>query len=144
MNERILEILYRSFDGELTADEQRELRDALAASEELRREKSQIEKMRQMGSASRQDAFRPFFTERVMRRVAGLREGSNGMWTLQDWLSRVFRRVAVAGAAVAVGLVVLNLVQAEQVSLTAAFGVSDAPIEEMLELPVESILEDLS
>ena len=144
MNERILEILYRSFDGELTADEQRELRDALAASEELRREKSQIEKMRQMVSASRQDAFRPFFTERVMRRVAGLREGSNGMWTLQDWLSRVFRRVAVAGAAVAVGLVVLNLVQAEQVSLTAAFGVSDAPIEEMLELPVESILEDLS
>lgn len=144
MKERILELLYRSFDGELTAEEQRELRDALAGSEELRHEKGRIEVMRQMVSASGQDAFRPFFTERVMRRVAELREGSNGVWTLQDWLSRVFRRVAIAGAAVAVGLVVLNLVEAEQVSLTAAFGISDAPIEEMLELPVESILEDLS
>jgi anti-sigma factor RsiW len=144
MNERILELLYRSFDGALADDEERELRDALAASEDLRREKSRIEAMRQMVAASGKDAFRPFFAERVMRRVTELREGSNGIWTLQDWLSRVFRRVAIAGAAVAVGLLVLNLVQADGVSLAAAFGISEAPIEEMLELSVESILEDLS
>ena len=47
MNERILELLYRSFDGALADDEQRELRDALAASQDFRREKSRIEAMRQ-------------------------------------------------------------------------------------------------
>jgi anti-sigma factor RsiW len=144
MNERILELLYRSFDGELTAGEGRELREALAVSEALRHEKDRIEAMRKMVSASGRGTFKPFFAERVMRRVAGLREGSNGIWTLQEWLSRIFRRVAIAGAAVAAALVILNLVQADGVSLAAAFGISEVPIEEILELPVESILEDLS
>lgn len=144
MNERILELLYRSFDEELTAGEGGQLREALAASEALRHEKDRIETMRKMVSASGRDTFKPFFAERVMGRVAGLREGSSGMCTLQEWLSRVFRRVAIVGAAVAAGLVLLNLVQADGVSLAAAFGISEVPIEEILELPVESILEDLS
>ena len=144
MNERILELLYRSFDEELTAGEGGRLREALAASEALRHEKDRIETMRKMVSASGRDTFKPFFAERVMRQVAGLREGSSGMCTLQEWLSRVFRRVAIVGAAVAAGLVLLNLVQADGVSLAAAFGISEVPIEEILELPVESILEDLS
>lgn len=144
MNERILGLLYRSLDEELTADDGRELREALAASEALRHEKGRIEAMRKMVSASGKETFKPFFAERVMRRVIELREGSNGVRTLQEWLSRVFRRVAIVGAAVAVGLVVLNLVQADGVSLAAAFGISEVPIEEILELPVESILEDLS
>jgi anti-sigma factor RsiW len=144
MNERILELLYRSFDGELTPDEEKELREALAASQELRREKDRIEAVRQMVSASARDTFKPFFAERVMRKVTESREDASGMWTLQEWLSRVFRRVAIAGAGVALGLVVLNLVQADGISVAAAFGISEAPIEEMLELPVESILEDAS
>lgn len=144
MNDRILELLYRSFDEDLTAEEGRELREALAASEALRREKDRIEAMRKMVSASGPDTFRPFFAERVMRKLTEVRASRNGMWTLQEWLSRLFRRVAIVGAAVAAGLVVLNLVQADGVSLAAAFGISEVPIEEILELPVESILEDLS
>lgn len=144
MNDRILELLYRSFEEELTGAEKGELRHALDESEDLRRERERIEAMRNMVSASGTDAFKPFFPERVMRRLAELRERRNGLWTLQEWLSRVFRRVAVVGAAVAVGLVVLNLVRADAVSLAAAFGVSEIPIEEVLELPVEPILEDVS
>jgi anti-sigma factor RsiW len=144
MNERMLELLLRSFDEELSAEEGKELREALAASEALRHEKSRIEKMRKMVSESGADTFRPFFAERVMRRVTEMREARNGVWTLQDWLSRVFRRVAIVGAAVAAGLVIFNLVQADGVSVAAAFGISEVPIEEILELPVESILEDVS
>jgi hypothetical protein len=141
MDDRILELLYRSFDEDLTGSEARELRDALAASETLRREKDRVEAIRRTVSATARDTFKPFFAERVMRRLAAMRENRNGIWTLQEWLSRVFRRVAIVGAAVAVGLVVLNLVQADGISLAAAFGFSEVPIEEMLELPVESILE---
>ncbi len=144
MNKRILELLYRSLDGDLTADEGKELREALEASEALRREKGMIEAMRKMVSASGTETFKPFFADRVMRRVKGLRESRNGMYTLQEWLSRVFRRVAIVGVAVVAGLVVLNLVQADGVSLAAAFGISEVPIEEILELPVESIVEGLS
>jgi len=144
MNDRILELLYRSFDEELTGDEKRELHDALARSEALRREKDRIEAMRNMVSASGVDTFKPFFAERVMRRLSDMRESRNGIWTLQDWLSRLFRPVAIAGAAVAAGLLVFNLVQADGVSVAAAFGMSEVPIEEILELPVEAMLEDVS
>ena len=144
MNDRILELLYRSFDEGLTGDEDRELRAALAASEYLRRERGRIEAMRKTISASGTDAFKPFFAERVMRKIAEIKESRNGIWTLQDWLSRLFRRVAIVGAGVAAGLVIFNLVQADAVSLAAAFGIVEVPIEEILELPMESILEDVS
>lgn len=144
MNEKTLGLLYRSFDGGLSAKEEVELREALAASQDLRNEKARIETMRQAVAASGADGFRPFFAERVMRRVTELHEGRNGIWTLQEWLSRVFRRVAVVGAAVAAGLLLFNLVQADSISVAAAFGFSEVPIEEMLEVPVESLLEDLS
>jgi anti-sigma factor RsiW len=144
MKDKILGLLYRSFDGQLTAEERRVLGEALAESEELRHEKSQIEAMRRMVASGRKDSFGPFFSSRVMRRVRELKGASTGVWTLQDWLARVFPRVAVAGAAVAIGLVVFNFLQARSVSAAAVFGISDAPIEEMLDLPVESIVEGLS
>jgi len=144
MNDRILELLYRSFDEDLAGDEQRELREALARSEALRREKGRIEAMRNMVSAGGVDTFKPFFAERVMRRLREMKAGRNGVWTLQDWLSRLFRRVALAGAAVAAGLVIFNLLQADGISVAAAFGISEVPIEEILEIPVESMLEDVS
>ena len=143
MDEKFLELLYRSFDEELAPQEAKDLREALAASEALRREKRRIEAMRRMVSASGRDTFKPFFAERVMRRLVELREGRNGA-TLGEWLARVFPRVALAGAAVAAGLVIFNLIKADGISLAGAFGISEVPIEEILELPVESILEGLS
>jgi anti-sigma factor RsiW len=144
MNEKILELLYRSLDGQLTPDERKILRDALAGSEELRQERGRIMAVRKMVSASGAESFRPFFAERVMRQVKSLGEGEAGGWTLQEWLSRVFRRVVIAGTVVAVCLVVVNLVQTEDVSVAAAFGMPEVSIEEMLELPVDSILEGRS
>lgn len=46
--ETINELLLRSFDQELTGDEKARLEDALAGSEALRREKAQLEALRQM------------------------------------------------------------------------------------------------
>jgi hypothetical protein len=140
MNERALELLYRSFDGDLTAEEREDLRNSLAVSEELRRERDRIEAVRRIVAAGAVESFRPFFAGRVMGRIVELRRSANGMVTLQEWLSRVFRRVVIGGAVVTVGLLIFNFVQSRGVSVAAAFGISDAPIEEMLELPLESIL----
>ena len=144
MNERMLELLYRSFDAKLNAREEQALREGLEASQELRRVKHRIEAVRGMISTAGADTFGPYFAERVMTRLAGLREGRNGMATLVDWLPRVFRRVALVGAMVAAGLVVMNLVQAGGVSLAAVFGISSVPLEEIIELPVEPMLEEVS
>jgi anti-sigma factor RsiW len=144
MNERMLDLLYHSFDGELTAGERKMLEDALAASEELRRERNDIMTMRKRISTGGPESFSPFFIERVMQRVATLTEAESGSRALQEWLVGAFKRVAIAGAAVAIGLVVFNLVQTEDVSFAAALGMSEISLEEMLELPVDSILEGLS
>ena len=141
MNAKIIELLYRSLDGQLTPDERKILQDALADSEDLRQERSRIMAVREMVSASRAESFRPFFAERVMQRVKSLGEDRAIGWTLQGWLPRIFRQVGLAGAVVALCLAVLNLVQTEDVSLAAAFGMPEISIEEMLELPVEPILE---
>jgi hypothetical protein len=144
MNDEMLELLYRSFDEELTAEQSKVLEDALAVSEDLRKEKSRIAAMRKMVAESGMDSFRPFFAERVMRRIEDLRGGESSLWTLQEWLPRVFRRVAVVGVAVAGFLAIFNLAQSEGISVAAAFGMSEGSIEEILELPVESILEGIS
>jgi hypothetical protein len=144
MNERILELLYRSFEEQLTAGKAKILEDALAGSKELRQEKAKIEALRQMISSSGTDRFRPFFVERVMGRLRSLRKGINNSWAFQEWLFRIFRLVATAGAVVAVCLVILNLVQTEGASLAAALGLSQISIGDILEFPVDSILEGLS
>ncbi len=46
MDEKILELLYRSFDSELSRDEQNKLRQALEKSEELKSHKEEMLKMR--------------------------------------------------------------------------------------------------
>lgn len=146
MNERMLRLLYRSLDGELNADERKMLEDALASSEELRRERNDIMAIREGISTGGPTSFSPFFAERLMKRVAALTEVEveNGSPALQEWLFGAFKRVAIAAAAVAIGLVVFNLARTEDISFAAALGMSEVSLEEMLELPVDSILEGLS
>ena len=42
MNKKVIDLLYRSFDGTLTPGEKKELNEALAKSQELREEKERI------------------------------------------------------------------------------------------------------
>ncbi|RMF56566.1 MAG: hypothetical protein D6743_20090, partial [Calditrichaeota bacterium] len=70
MKERLLNLLIRSFDEELTEAERRELQNALAADAELREQKRQLQEVRHLVRESAVRSFKPFFAARVMRRVA--------------------------------------------------------------------------
>ena len=144
MNEKIIELLYRSFDDRLNDEEQMQLDDALAASPDLQAEKERVEALRQELEASKTESFKPFFAERVMNKIDTLKESETGLEQLFESLQYFFRRVAVAAAVVVVLLVAYNLKTSDEISLSAAIGVSETGLEEVLETPIESMLEQLS
>jgi anti-sigma factor RsiW len=138
-----LELLCRSFDEVLAPSERRVLEDALAASEELRQERARLIATRRSISEGGADSFRPFFAERVMRRLAEVRAAEERQRPWLGWLP-VFRWVAVAGVVAALALIVTNFMRADSVSATAALGLPDVSLEKILEPPVDSMLEELS
>jgi hypothetical protein len=149
IDKRILELLYRSFDDDLSGAELAELEAALAVSEDLIKQKKQIASMRKEVSASGAAGFGYMFAERVMRRIEAERSGSAGVErriapTLFDSLLRAFRPVAIAGVAAVLALMVYNIVDNKDLSFSAALGVPEATLEEALESPLASVLEELS
>jgi len=140
---RILELLYRSFDQDLSPEESDELRRALDGSEELRREKRKIELMRRVLSDSTCDSFGPFFVQRLMARIEASHVTEPGD-AFSQALVRTFRWVALA-AGLFIGVsMIRNVLITDKVSLTSLIGVPEITVEEVLEPPVETILEELT
>jgi len=143
MNKRMMSLLARSLDGDLTAEERGALDAALAGSAELRREKERLVALRAAVASSRKDSFGPFFQAKVMERVRHDRLDAGGE-TFLGALARAFRPVAVAGAVAVAVLVVSNLAKSDDISVPAAFGISRAASQVIMESPVEAVLEGLS
>jgi len=136
MNKKILILLYRSFDDDLDAKEQKQLAEALENSEELRKEKEQVEAQRQAISDSAAQSFKPFFAERMMSRIQALGEKENILETFYETLKAAFWRFAATGAVIMIALISINLVIGESLSMDEAFYVSELTFEEILQLPL--------
>lgn len=134
-DEKILELLYRSFDDDLSEKEQNLLEDALKDSEELRREKTKIISQRQAISESAARSFKPYFAEIVMHRIDSLSE-KNGLEKFYETLKAAFRRFAIAGAVILIALILYNLRIGENISSEEIFYASDTIVEEILNLPL--------
>lgn len=143
MNKKVIDLLYRSFDGTLTPGEKEELNEALAKSRELREEKERITTMRSALSASAAKSFRPFFAERVMHAITSATVKRNGVELFFESLQFAFRRVAVVGATAILILLAYNLVKSGDISIAGAFGMPQETLEEVLESPFDSTLEEL-
>lgn len=136
MNKKILKLLYRSFDDDLDAKEQKQLAEALENSEELRKEKEQVEAQRQAISDSAAQSFKPFFAERMMSRIQALGEKENILETFYETFKAAFWRFAATGAVIMIALISINLVIGEGLSMDEAFYVSELTFEEILQLPL--------
>jgi hypothetical protein len=75
-------------------------------------------------------AFRPFFVQRVLRRILSAQE------EFRRWLLLDFRRVALIGAIIALLLVCYNVSKHDSISLAAAFAQPDYTLEQVLRLEV--------
>jgi hypothetical protein len=149
IDERILELLYRSFDDDLSGSELADLEAALAVSEDLRREKDKIASVRETVAAGGAEGFGYMFTERVMKRIEAERTSSSAARndtapTLFESLLRTFKPVAVAGVAAVMALMVYNIVDNRDLSFSAALGIPAATLEDTMESPLASVLEELS
>jgi len=142
MNRELLDLLYRSFDADLTEEERQRLDEALATSEALQTEKERITSIREVLSKNATDSFKPLFTERVMRALETAEETDVSTDVFFESLYRFFRPVALAAAAAAILLVSMNLWDSDDITLAAALGMQEDSIEVMFETPLEAILEE--
>ena len=116
MNKKELSRLWQMSQTELTDAERRALEHELDLHPGQRDAYKEFHRLRRSVAASRQDQFAPFFAERVVARIR--RENAEQPADLVFFTSLVqaFRKVALAGTAIAVLLLTCNLVQ-QQTSL---------------------------
>ncbi len=136
MNEKILKLLYRSFDEDLEEKERKLLGEALKNSEELRREKDKISTQRQAVSQSAAKSFKPSFAERVMRQIEALGEKESTLENFYNSLKTMFWRLAAIGAVGMIALIIYNLAAGEILPVQEAFYVSEMTFQEILQMPL--------
>lgn len=132
---RIIRILYRSFDGDLSSSEQRLLDNALKESEELRKEKERILKMREQLKDSGSVSFRSNFADRVIHLLDELPK-RNGLENLYQTMISIFRRMAIATAVVMLMLLIYNIRIGDSLSEEDMFYASDTTVQEIMDLPL--------
>jgi hypothetical protein len=127
MMEKYLDLLYRSFDAPLSPKEQEELNGALETYEQLRREKEKVSEMRRAIAESSVRQFRPYFINRVMA-------GINGLKTMEDiWFESflsVFRPVAVTAIMLLIVILTYNFNTNETISVNAVLSTPAVTIED--------------
>lgn len=144
MDQKVLELLYRSFDAQLTPAEQQQLDEALARSQPLREEKEKIAAMRQAVAGSAVQSFEPFFAERVMQRIQG--RGKSMAAAGEEFMSSLvwsFRRIALAGVIALLLLLAGNIIQKGDISLNSVLAMPQLTIEDTVVLnnPLEGELK---
>ncbi|MFQ6038444.1 MAG: hypothetical protein ACE5LV_07490 [Candidatus Aminicenantales bacterium] len=136
MDHKILNLLYRSFDTELKKHQRKKLEKALEQSEGLREEKTRIAAQRRAVSQTPKPSFAPGFARRVRARIEALERERSGLERFYATLVPVFRGFAIAGAAVLLILLVYNLNVGDILPGEEMLFVSDATIQELMELPL--------
>jgi anti-sigma factor RsiW len=144
MDQKVLDLLYRSFDGQLTPEEKQLLEKTLAQSKALQKEKERIVGLRKTISGSALQSFEPFFAERLMQRIQAERESQSAAG--EDFIGSLlwsFRRIALAGAIAVLLLLTSNIVQKGEISLNSMLAIPQLTIEDTLVLnnPLEGELK---
>jgi len=135
-SKKIRKLLYHSFDSDLKEKEKKLLEKALESSEQIRHEKEDISHLRQAVADSTVKSFKPFFAERLMKRIVSAdnkKEDSLEGFYLS--LKLIFKRLAIAGSVIMLLLILYNLKIGDALSSEEAFYVSETAIEEVLQTP---------
>jgi hypothetical protein len=135
-HKKVLKLLYRSFDTDLSKKKKQQLDEALEQSKDLREERKLILSRRQAVADSAVRTFRPYFADRVMSQVAAMGDKKDTQESFYDALIFGFKRLAVVGALVMIGLIFFNVIKGHVIPIDEAFFASDLVIEEILNLPI--------
>lgn len=128
------EQLLRFLDGELSADEERGLREELGRDATLRASLEEARGLRAAMRNARAESFALGFTDRVMRRVTAAESGDDALYRALGWL---FRRAAIASAIAVIVFGALNAVEYRDVDVSATvlesiFGLPTVTLDDAL------------
>jgi len=116
MREEMYDLLIRSLDEPLTEAETQQLEQALSESDELRKAKEELLRMRSiLGHSTYQ--FNPFFVGRVMHRLPKAQEPLTVPW------GKAFQQIALPGLALLIFLCVFVWVQEGSLSWEVLTGI---------------------
>ena len=121
------DLLIRSMNDQLTAEEDKQLQQALKGSSELREEKIKLNKVGKLVS-SRNYSFSDGFRNRVMQAVGDEKRGKVISMDFTRNFTSMFNRIAVAGVAVIVLLVISLYISHGSLNVNTITGVD--PISE--------------
>lgn len=136
VHRKILKLLYRSLDAELTEKQRRRLEAELAGSEEFRRERDRILALRKAIAESPGRTFRPGFANRTLARVRSDRPTTSAADLFFENFKSVFQRIAVVSAVLLLALAAYSLTHRDLVPKDAVYYASDVAFGRILQLPV--------
>ena len=128
MDNKLYNLLIRSFDDLLTEEDHRRLEDALATSEELRAVKREIVELRRRVPSVKGRSFKPFFHERVLEHLHKSKE------RIEDYFISAFRLVAVGAAVLVIIFTAYNIQRENSFSVDSALGIHHPTLEQVLAL----------
>ena len=129
MDEKIKELLYRSFDETLKPEDSEKLEQALASSDELLKEKQEIANLRGQLYETKSTQFKPFFAERVLTKIhASINSKEED--TFFDSLFVLFRPVAIAAAVLIIIFAGYNVTASGQISLEGALAIPEVTLDD--------------
>jgi len=141
-NKKTVDLLYRSFDGELTPDQQELLIKALQGSHELQRTQQRLSTMRRVVADNGSSHFAPFFVTRVMHRINTVQSMPDRAGEFFDSLAYVFRRVVLIGGIAVIVLFSVQLFQKDSEINLASETVSEMTLDDVLGSAFSTTLEE--
>jgi len=122
---KIMNLLYRSFDERLSPGDQRLLDEALEKDPQLKAEKESLKRLRSRMAASAATAFPPLFADRILQRL-----GEEPEESFMEDLLWSFRKVIWIGAASIILLLVNNYLNSGDLSVNSLLAMPQLSIEE--------------
>ena len=130
---RHIDDLLRLFEGKMSEQEGQDLRSRLDASVSSREEFAQLSEayhwLQEGAAHSASSVLKPFFTDRLMRRVNQAEASGSRDEDMATMLAQVFRPVALASLVLAVFLAAYNI------RLSKDYSIDSTTVESVLALP---------
>jgi hypothetical protein len=133
MRRRILKLLYRSLDADLGGRDRARLEAALGGSEELRRAKAEILRIRGAAADSAARSFKPGFADKVLAGVRSDRKAQADE-AVFEFFQELFKPIAVAVSILLVLLVVYSVTRGDLIPRGEVYYASDITMNKVLEL----------
>lgn len=114
--EKSEDLLLRYWDGTTSESEQVELQNLLTENSVLEKAQKDFTQIRSMLSEHEKPSFGPFFAERVLNRIRTMQN------EVEYQLFSFFKKYQIIALGILVGLLVLNIVMADSLSLKSILG----------------------